>query len=133
MLAPAPSTPPNLSRAWSQASLQAQQALQHAAAFLQPPSADTGWPGHLEVDLAAGPLDAAAALLAAGRDLLHTHHATRPDRTRLDRSEWAPVVSSAPVAQALLLELGLWARRAAAQGARIALPGPAAWHGSGEE
>ena len=132
-LAPAASTRPNLSWAWSHTSLQAQQAIQNAAAFLQPPPADAGRPGDLQVTPAAGPLDAAAALLAAGHDLLHTHHATLPDGTRLDRSEWAPVVTSPPVTRALLLELGLWARRAAAQGARIALPGPAAWHGSGEE
>ena len=38
-----------------------------------------------------------------------------------------------PVTRALLVELGLWARRIAEQGARLALPGPAARHGTGEE
>jgi hypothetical protein len=51
-----------------------------------------------------------------------------------DRSEWAPVISSGPVARALLLlELGLWARRTAARGSLIALPGPAAGRGTGDE
>jgi hypothetical protein len=49
-----------------------------------------------------------------------------PDGSPVDCSEWAPVVTSEPVARALLLELGLWARRTAEQGARIALPGPGA-------
>ena len=131
-LAPAASTPPDISRAWSHASTQARQAIHNAAAFLQPPPVAVGQPGDLDATPAAGPL-AAAAFLAAGHDLLHTHHATLPDGTRLDRSEWAPVVTSPPVARALLLEVGLWARRAAAHGARIAMPGPAAWHGSGRE
>ena len=71
--------------------------------------------------------------LAAGRDLLHTHVTVRPDGSRLDRSEWGPVVTSEPAARALLLELGLWARRLAEQGSWVALPGPAAQRGTGEE
>jgi hypothetical protein len=119
---------------WPRASIQAREALGNASMFLQPAPASTGRPGHPRpADPAARRLDAAAAALAAGRDLLHTHVAVRPDGSRLERSEWAPVVTSAPVARALLLELGLWARRIAEHGARIALPGPAARHGTGEE
>ena len=84
-------------------------------------------------DPAARRLDAAAGALAAGRDLLHTHVAVRPDGSRLERSEWAPVVTSVPVARALLLELGLWAGRIAEQGSRVALPGPAVRRGTGGE
>ena len=51
----------------------------------------------------------------AGRDLLHTHFATGRDGARLARSEWAPVITSAPVTRALLLELGQWARTAHAR------------------
>jgi hypothetical protein len=97
-------------------------------------AAGTDRPGYPRVaDPAARWLAAAAAALAAGRDLLHTHVAARPDGARLERSKWAPVVTSAPVARALLLELGLWARRIAEHGARVALPGPAARHGTGQE
>ena len=119
---------------WSRASIQARDALENASAFLQPAPSSTGLPGHRR---AAGPaarrLHAVAGALAAGCDLLHTHVGTRPDGSRLERSEWAPVVTSVPVARALLLELGLWARRLAEHGARITLPGPAAWRGMGEQ
>jgi hypothetical protein len=119
---------------WSWASIQAQEALENASAFLRTAPPGAGRPGRRRAaDPAARRLDAAAGTLAAGRDLLHTHIAVQPDGSRLERSEWAPVITSAPVARALLLELGLWARRAAEHGARIALPGPAARHGTGEQ
>jgi hypothetical protein len=134
VLAPPASPEGNVPGTWPHASRQARKAIQNAAAFLQTAPADTSRPGHLHTaDPAAHRLDAATALLTAGRDLLHTHVAARPDGTRVDRSEWAPVVTSTPVARALLLELGLWARRVAAHGARQALPGPAARRGTGEE
>jgi hypothetical protein len=118
---------------WPRASIEACEAIQNASAFLQPDPA-TGPPDSSSAaDPDARRLDAVTAALTAGRDLLHTHVAARPDGSRLDRSEWAPVVTSAPVARALLLELGLWARRTAEHGARIALPGPAAGRGTGQE
>jgi hypothetical protein len=124
----------SLSGTWSHASIQAHEALENASAFLQPAMACTSRPGHRRAaDPAARRLDAIAGALATGRDLLHTHVAVRPDGSRLQRSEWAPIVTSSPVARALLLELGLWARRLAEQGARIALPGPEAGRGTGEE
>jgi len=119
--------------AWPRASIQAQEAIHHASAFLPPAPVSTLRSGGPHADPAARRLDAATAALAAGRDLLHSHLAARPDGTRIDRSEWAPVVTSEPVARALLLELGLWARRTAEHGARIALPGPAARRGTGEQ
>jgi hypothetical protein len=129
-----PRPKPSLPGTWSSASIQAQEAIENAAAFLQATPASTGRPIHRRAaDPAARRLDAAAAALAVGRDLLHTHVAIRPDGARLELSEWGPVVTSAPVARALLLELGLWARRLAEHGARIALPGPAAGHGTGQE
>ena len=118
---------------WPRASIQVCEAIQNASAFLQPvPSTGpTGSQPAAHPD--ARRLDAVAAVLTAGRDLLHTHVSARPDGSQVDRSEWAPVVTSAPVARALLLELGLWARRIAEHGARIALPGPAAGRGTGQE
>jgi hypothetical protein len=129
-----PRSKTSLPGTWPRASIQAQDALENASAYLQPVPAGTSRLGHRRAaDPAARRLDAAAGVLAAGRDLLHTHVATRPDGSQLECSEWAPVVTSAPVARALLLELGLWARRLAEHGARIALPGPAVWHGTGQE
>jgi len=134
VLAPAASPEEKMPGTWSCASIQAQEAIQNAAAFLQTGATDTGQPDHSDAaDPAAHRIDAASASLAAGRHLLRTHIATRPDGTQMKRSEWAPVVTSAPVARALLLELGLWARRVAAHGARAAVPGPAARHGTGDE
>jgi hypothetical protein len=119
---------------WARASIQAQEAIHNASAYLPPGPASTIRPGAPRADdPAARRLDAAIAALAAGRDLLHTHVCARPDGSRIDRSEWGPVVTSEPVARALMLELGLWARRTAGLGARIALPGPAARGGTGEE
>jgi hypothetical protein len=114
---------------WARAGIEAQEALQNAAAFLQPGGngEDTGRSGQIREGAAAdGGLKAAGALMAAGRDLLNTHLAVGADGARLDRSEWAPVITSTPVTRALLFELGLWARQIAPQGARLAIsPGPA--------
>jgi hypothetical protein len=124
---------PTVPGTWPHVSIQAREAIQNASAFLQSvPST-----GPLDSPPAAYPdahrLDAVTAALTAGLDLLHTHVATRPDGSRLDRSEWAPAVTSAPVTRALLPELGLWARRIAEGGARMALPGPATGRGTGQE
>ena len=106
---------------WARAGIEAREALQNAAALLQASGTETSRSGQ---EHPAGPagygLDVAAASLTAGRDLLHTHLATGPDGARWDRSEWAPVVTSAPVTRALLLELGSWARQIAPQGAHLA-------------
>jgi hypothetical protein len=118
---------------WPHASIQVQEALHNASAFLPSPSPSTIRPGDLPDDLAVRRLDAATAVLAAGRDLLYTHVAARPDGSPLDRSQWAPVITAEPIARVLLLELGLWARRTAEHGARIALPGPAARNGTSAE
>jgi len=50
-------------------------------------------------------LAAAAAVLAAGRDLLHTHLAADPDGLTRARSEWASAVTSVPVTRALVHEI----------------------------
>jgi hypothetical protein len=107
----------SMSGAWSRTSIQAQEAIQSASAFLRP-NLQTSDPLSRHLD-AADPvvrrLDAAAAARAAGRDLLHSHVDVRPDGSRLARSEWGQVII---MARALLLGLGLWARRLAEQGAR---------------
>ena len=57
-----------------------------------------------------GHLSAAADYLAAGRDLLHTHFFVEPTGARTGASYWAPVITSGPVAAALLAELASYAQ-----------------------
>jgi hypothetical protein len=109
---------------WLRASVRVQEAVQNAAAFTGDNRAGTSRAG--PVGAAADGLAGAAASLAAGRDLLHTHFAIDGDRSRLERSEWAPVVTSLPVTLAMLLEVGLWSRKLASRGGRLALVQPGA-------
>lgn len=96
----------------AQAAVDARIALRLAAASLteanpQPPAGDGG--------RAAGPLAeslaAAATALAAGRDLMQTHFATDTGGQRAGRSEWSALITSEPVARALLDEAGRWSRQ----------------------
>ena len=64
-----------------------------------------------------------ATALTYGRDLLHTHLATTPDGQRRALSDWAPVISSAPVNRALLAGLAEHARAIAGQLAGLPLAG----------
>ena len=119
---------------WPRAATQAQEATGYAAGFLR--AAQTGSPRRgrsRTTSRAASGLDAAVISLTAGRDLLHTHFATGRDGARVARSEWAPVITSAPVTRALLLELGQWARTAARHGAGLALSGPPILRGTEEQ
>jgi hypothetical protein len=82
----------------------------------------------------AARLDAYATALTYGRDLLHTHVATTPHGHRRAMSDWAPVISSAPVNRALLAgladhALAISGQLAGLQLARSADPETvAAWH-----
>jgi hypothetical protein len=67
-------------------------------------------------------LSAAAESLAAGRDLLQTHFATRPGGSRERCSYWAPVITSPPVTAALLGEIAGCALRLAPWTARLSVP-----------
>ena len=71
----------------------------------------------------AARLDGYATALTYGRDLLHTHLATTPDGQRRALSDWAPVISSAPVNRALLTGLADHARAIAGQLAGLPLAG----------
>jgi hypothetical protein len=70
---------------------------------------------------AAQHLSAAAAFLAAGRDLLQTHFASGPAGAREGRSYWAPVITSQPVTAALLGELASCALQLAPWTARLSV------------
>lgn len=69
----------------------------------------------------AARLDDYAAALTYGRDLLHTHLVTTPYGGRHALSDWAPVISSAPVSRALLAGLADHARAIAGQLAGLSL------------
>ncbi|HEV2370621.1 MAG TPA: hypothetical protein VGS19_00510, partial [Streptosporangiaceae bacterium] len=97
---------------WVPAAVDAREALHLAADSL-----DTG-PGPPFSGAASEPADplashlaAAAISLSAGRDLLHTHTGTTAEGALLDRSEWAPVMRSAPVTRAVLEETAHWTAR----------------------
>lgn len=94
----------------------------------QPPARPAAHPSR-----AGSGLDAAVTSLTAGRDLLHTHFAIGRDGARAARSGWAPVITSAPITRALLLELGQWARTAARHGAGLASSGPPILRGTEEQ
>jgi hypothetical protein len=78
--------------------------------------------GFLAGSLAAR-LDGYATALTYGRDLLHTHLATTADGDRRALSDWAPVISSAPVNRALPAGLADHARAIAGQLAGLPLAG----------
>ena len=94
--------------AWERAVVDACAAL-HAAADCLRHSADR--PGE-QADATASwrgsHLAAAAGNLAAGRDLLHTHHASDPGGLTRERTEWAMVVTSLPILRALMSEVTRW-------------------------
>jgi hypothetical protein len=113
---PAPGGP------WGRARAQARQALTNAAGFLlRPGTGRPVWPPAPSASPLAWRLDEAAAALATGRDLLHTHFAPGPDGGRAHRSVWALAITSEPVNRALLAEIAALARPIARHGADVAL------------
>jgi hypothetical protein len=98
---------------WIRAATQAREALATAETAL---SATHGLEDGASADRrrwGSGHLRAAARSMTLGRDLLHTYDAMHAGRMTVARSEWTPVVSSAPVACAILHETGGWARQIA--------------------
>jgi len=113
---PGPSSP------WSRAIAEALDALATAAGFLPRPAASRpAWPGARSASPLARRLDETAAVLATGRDLLHTHFAPGPQGGRAHRSPWALAITSEPVNRALLAEIAALARPIADHGAGVAL------------
>jgi hypothetical protein len=66
-------------------------------------------------------MSSAAAHLAAGRDLLQTHFASRPSGVRDDTSSWAAALTSRPVTTALLARIGGIAAELAPWAARVSM------------
>ena len=106
--------------AWGKARLTAREALTHAARHLRQHAWRTRAPGVAARSELARRLDAAAAALTAGRDLLNTHLAQDPRGARQFRSEWGLVVCSPPAERALLAELAWLAHQVAAPCADVA-------------
>jgi hypothetical protein len=100
---------------WERAVVDTGAALRIAADCLYRGVADLspGEPLNEPVPSGARHLTAAAAELAAGRDLLHTHIVLGPDGLAHEGSEWAPVVMSLPVTRALANEIAAWSARLA--------------------
>ena len=119
---------------WAWACFQAREAILNATTFVSWARKGTGRSaGRRAHSQAATRLDAAAFSLTVGRDLLQTHFTAGPQGARLERSEWAQVVTSRPVTRALLFELAQWARTIALQGGRLALSGAPIQRGTGQE
>jgi hypothetical protein len=55
----------------------------------------------------------AADALTAGNDLLHTHMRAGPDGNSVGRSDWAVIVKSQPIAEAMAQEMAQWSRQVA--------------------
>ena len=85
--------------------------MRNAAAHLECERCAALWPqlrdgpGAVRSDSLAWRLAAAVTFLTVARDLLHTHFTTDPDGLRAEHSDWAPVITSAPVNRALLAGL----------------------------
>jgi len=98
-------------KVWAPATTEVMASLSGAAAVLGSERAAV-WPEPRAASGLSRRLDAAADLLVAGRDLMQTHFTQQP-HGRLPRSDWAPVIASPAVSQALLAEVATLAGRAA--------------------
>jgi len=106
---------------WARAAVEAAKALKEASALLAPDGGRVFGSNMRPSASAAGQgFDAAISFMTAGRDLLHTHLSADLDRTRVYRSEWAPVIVSVPVTGALMLEFAQWAQVSATGGRKAA-------------
>src|SRR5260370_15436188 len=106
---------------WIRAATRTREALDCAAAFLEP----SPGPGQSQQtrprSQTAAALQSAAEAMPAGRDLLHTPAISRDDGTWQPFSEWAPVITSIPIARALLHQVAAWAGKIAPHGSQAAL------------
>ena len=99
----------------------AREALRMAAMSLRAGVGDLATPEAEPSSALPGHLSAAALALAAARDLLQTHFSSDPAGRRSPRSDWAAVITSAPLARAILAEAAGLSRQLAALTARMAM------------
>jgi hypothetical protein len=108
--------------AWSQAVVDAREALRLAEATLRPPDdLDQGVAGSGAADPLVRWLGEAAGLLAAGRDLLRSHFGTDTQDEWTKRSDWAAVVNSVPVTRALVAAVAGWSQQLSCAMARLSV------------
>jgi hypothetical protein len=113
---------------WHQAATAAYRELNQAARCLTPPVSPKRNLGTRPSAGTARQMDSAAVVLQAGRELLETHVGSASDGTPIQRTEWAPALTSPPVRRALLAEVADLAGRVAATSDQIAAaPG---WRGA---
>jgi hypothetical protein len=107
---------------WIRAADRSREVLANAAACLRPVPPDDPPHGRSSSQTAVA-VRAAADSMTIGRDLLHTHIAPADGGTWQARSEWAPAITSVPVARALLHHVAGWAGKIAPHGGQAALSG----------
>ena len=109
----------------TRAALDARIALRRSAQVLHGATGSISEKDGGDAHPAAWHLARAAAQLAAGRDLLHTHFSNDPSIGAWTRtSTWAKVIHSAPVTDALLSEIGGLAAKLAPWMVRLSLESP---------
>jgi hypothetical protein len=107
----------------ARAFLEVREALANAAGFLAARDRPH-WRAPAMTSPLAHRLDAAATALRMGRDLLQTHFAPGASGGRRQRSEWAAVIESDAVSQALLADIAALAHKAACQCADLTAQQP---------
>ena len=109
----------------TRAALDARIALRRSAQVLHRATGSMSETDASDAHPAAWHLARAAAQLAAGRDLLHTHFSNDPSTGAWTRtSTWAKVIHSPPVTDALLGEIGGLAAKLAPWMVRLSLESP---------
>jgi hypothetical protein len=109
----------------TRAALDARIALRRSAQVLHGAAGPLSDRGAGDAHPAAWHLGQAAVQLAAGCDLLHTHFSNDPSTAvQIRTSTWAKVIHSAPVADALLGEIGGLAAKLAPWMVRLSLESP---------
>jgi len=96
---------------WSRAVVDAREALRLAEARLRSGVPEQGMAELGAADPLVGWLGETAGLLAAGRDLLHSHFGTDTQDGWTERSDWAVVVNSVPVTRALVATVARWSQQ----------------------
>jgi hypothetical protein len=105
---------------WQRAVIDARTAIRWAASCVREGIGTTSDPEPGPGAVLAGRLAEAATFMMAGRDVLQTHLPAAPGDPPVDRSPWAPVVTSQPVTRALAGLIARWAGQVALLAARLA-------------
>jgi hypothetical protein len=116
---PAGFTPAGNISLQQRAALDARLALHRAASSLHPAASAVRETTAECTHPAVRHLSSANSYLAAGRDLLRTHFTSGPAAVPAGKSQWAAVITSAPVTAALLSELAACSRQLATWTAQL--------------